>query len=158
LGGPQAGIVVGRADLVATVARHPLARAMRADKLTLAALQAVAFAYLSGDASSIPLWRMATVSLDDLRARADAIAHAISGAGAKVVDTEAVAGGGSLPGLVIPSVGVATEVADADACCARLRARHVVARVADGMVVCDVRTVDPSDDATLVAALRAALD
>ena len=70
LGGPQAGVVVGRSDLVAALAAHPLARAMRADKLTLAALQAVAFSYLSGDATTIPLWRMATVPLDGLRARA----------------------------------------------------------------------------------------
>jgi L-seryl-tRNA(Ser) seleniumtransferase len=155
LGGPQAGVIVGRADLVATIAAHPLARAMRADKFTLAALQALALEYLSGDATSIPLWRMATASLDSLRERADAIAGAVPGL--KVVETEAVAGGGSLPGLTIPSVGVAADVRDPDACCDRLRAQRVVARVADGLVVCDVRTLDPSEDATLAAALRAAL-
>src|SRR5262249_33017652 len=77
LGGPQAGIVVGRADLVGELAKHPLARAMRADKLTLAGLQAVAFSYLSGDASEIPLWRMATAPLDRLQARAEAVAAAV---------------------------------------------------------------------------------
>jgi L-seryl-tRNA(Ser) seleniumtransferase len=154
LGGPQAGVIVGRADLLATIARHPLARATRADKLTLAALQSVALAYLSGDATKIPFWRMATVSCDALRARAHAIAHAVDGA--KVVDTEAVAGGGSLPGLGIPSIGIALEPADSDRFAAVMRDRDVVARVADGAVVCDLRTVDPIDDPWLLDALQVA--
>ena len=153
LGGPQAGIIVGRADLVGTVARHPLARAMRAGKLTLAALQTVALAYLGGDGAAIPLWRMAATPVDELRVRAERIAAAVPGA--KVLDTEAVAGGGSLPGLTIPSVGVGLEVADADAESARLRSEAIVARVADALVVCDLRTVDPADDDLLVDALLA---
>jgi len=153
LGGPQAGIVVGRRDLVDDIARHPLARAMRADKLTLAALQDVALAYLAGDATTIPLWRMATEPLDVLRARADAVAAVVDGA--KVIDSEAVAGGGSLPGLTIPSVAVAVAVDDPQAVGAALRARDVVARIADDLVVCDLRTVAPAEDDTLVAALRA---
>ena len=152
LGGPQAGLVLGRADLVAAVARHPLARAVRADKVTLAALQAVALEYLSGDATTIPLWRMATVPLEQLRGRAEAVASTIPGA--KVIDTEAVAGGGSLPGLVIPSVGVAVEVARPVDVLSRLRQHDIVARVDDDAVVCDLRTVDPDDDGRLAAALR----
>ncbi len=137
LGGPQAGVVVGRSDLVAALAAHPLARAMRADKLTLAGLQAVAFSYLSGDATTIPLWRMATAPLDGLRARAESIAAAVPAA--KVVDTEAVAGGGSLPGLTIPSVGVAVEVPAAARALARLREHDVVARIED-----DARRLRPA--------------
>ena len=156
LGGPQAGVIVGRADLVEAVARHPLARAVRADKSTLAALQQVALTYLSGDASSIPLWRMATTGLDDLRRRGEAMAGSLDGA--KVIETEAVAGGGTLPGLSIPSVGVAVEVVAPRAVLARLREHAVVARVTDDTVVADLRTVDPDDDARLAAALRAALD
>jgi L-seryl-tRNA(Ser) seleniumtransferase len=156
LGGPQAGVVVGRSDLLAKIAAHPLARAVRADKLTLAALQSVAFSYLSGDATTIPLWRMATAPIDQLRARAEAIASTLPMA--KVVDTEAVAGGGSLPGLTIPSVGVAVEVAAPDAGLARLRAHDVVARVVDDAVVCDLRTVDPADDSVLAEAVARALD
>jgi L-seryl-tRNA(Ser) seleniumtransferase len=154
LGGPQAGIVVGRADLVRTIARHPLARAMRADKLTLAALQHVAMAYLSGDATSIPIWRMATAPVDELRVRAETLAAAVPGA--KVVDTEAVAGGGSLPGLTIPSVGIAVQTADAASSLARLRDAGVVARVLDDAVVCDLRTVDPADDPHLGSTLLTA--
>ena len=154
LGGPQAGVAVGRADLVAALARHPLARVMRADKLTLAGLQAVAFSYLSGDATTIPLWRMATAPLDVLRSRGEAVAAAVPAA--KVVDTDAVAGGGSLPGLTIPSVGVAVEVPAPARALSVLREHDVVARVEDDAVVCDLRTVDPADDDRIAHALTAA--
>lgn len=152
LGGPQAGVVVGRDDLVAQVARHPLARAMRADKMTLAALQAVAWRYLDGTAATLPLWRMATAPIDALRARAERIAATLNGA--KVLDCDAVAGGGSLPGLTIPSVGVAIEVDDARHALARLREARVVARTDHDRVVCDLRTVAATDDGRLAVALR----
>ncbi|MEW6473940.1 MAG: L-seryl-tRNA(Sec) selenium transferase [Actinomycetota bacterium] len=151
LGGPQAGVIAGRADLVATVARHPLARAVRADKMALAALQSVALAYLADDGDAVPLWRMAATPVAVLRERAEALASSVPAA--KVVDTEAVAGGGSLPGLTIPSCGVAVEVPDADAALAALRSSGIVARVDAGAVICDLRTVDPSDDTRLAAAL-----
>lgn len=153
LGGPQAGIIVGRRALVDRLKAHPLARALRADKLTLAGLQAVANAYLSGDATSIPLWRMACTSVDGLRVRAESLAAEVPGV--KVVDTEAVAGGGTLPGLTIPSCGVAVEPPSVNELTARLRAARIVARVEDDRVVCDLRTVDPVDDARLAVALRA---
>src|SRR3954469_2746560 len=153
LGGPQAGIIVGRADAIATIARHPLARAMRADKMTLAALQQTTLVYLSGDATSIPLWRMATAPLNGLRARAERIAASV--AGVKVVDTEAAAGGGSLPGLTIPSVGVAVEPAHAKDAMTALRRRGVIARVEAGAVICDLRSVDPDDDGVVATALAA---
>jgi L-seryl-tRNA(Ser) seleniumtransferase len=156
LGGPQAGVIVGRTDLLAAIGGHPLARALRADKLTLAALQAVALSYLSGDATAIPVWRMATTPVDELRARAESIASRLPGA--KVVDTDAVAGGGSLPGLTIPSVGVALEAASPREALARLRAHDIVARVVDDAVVCDLRTVDPTDDSILEAALTTVFD
>jgi L-seryl-tRNA(Ser) seleniumtransferase len=153
LGGPQAGIIVGRRALVDRLKAHPLARALRADKLTLAGLQAIAQAYLSGDAASIPFWRMACEPVDALRVRAEAIAAGVPGV--KVVDTEAVAGGGTLPGLTIPSCGVAVEPPSVNALTSRLRAARIVPRVEDGRVVCDLRTVDPADDTRLAVALRA---
>lgn len=155
LGGPQAGIILGRADLVERIARHPLARAVRADKLTLAALQHVALAYLRGDAARLPLWRMATASLDDLRARAEVIARDVPHA--KVVDSEAVAGGGSLPGFTIPSMGVSVEVDDPDGVLAELHRRDVVARIVEDAVLADLRTVEPADDVILAGALRDAV-
>ncbi|HEX5615391.1 MAG TPA: L-seryl-tRNA(Sec) selenium transferase [Acidimicrobiia bacterium] len=153
LGGPQAGVIVGRRDLVEQCARHPLARAFRADKLTLALLQDVAMQYLAGDAGTLPFWAMATTPLATLRERAERIAAAVDGT--KIVDTTAVPGGGSVPGLGIPSLGVALPLADADGAHTRLRAMNVVARVEHDAIVVDLRTVDPSDDDVLVAALVA---
>jgi L-seryl-tRNA(Ser) seleniumtransferase len=150
LGGPQAGVIAGRADLVRACARHPLARALRPGGLVLEALQDVALAYLRRDGDAIALWRMATVPVEALRERAAAI-----GVGS-VVECASVPGGGSLPGLEIASVGVALP-GDHTAVL-----RHwpvpVVARMRDGSTVLDLRTVDPEDDEVVAAAARAALD
>jgi hypothetical protein len=124
---------------------------MRADKLTLGALQHLALTYLSGDACSIPLWRAATTPVEVLESRAASIASAISNASA--VATEAVAGGGSLPGRVIPSAGVRVGVQNVDDALAALRASGIVARSEDDGVLCDLRTVDAADDGRLAAAL-----
>jgi L-seryl-tRNA(Ser) seleniumtransferase len=153
LGGPQAGVILGRADLVAACARHPLARAVRADKVTLAAMQYVALAYLTGTAAELPLWRMACLSVGALRARAATVAEKVERA--TVVGTEAVAGGGSLPGLTIPSAGVAVDVGNPQAALAQLRDWGVIARIDHDAIVCDLRTVDPTDDARLADALAA---
>jgi len=153
LGGPQAGVIAGRADLVARCARHPLARALRPGGLVLGALQATLLAYLRRDGDAIPFWRMATTPLTDLRGRATVIADAT---GTKVVDTEAVPGAGSRPGVTIPSAGVAI----AGDYLAALRANQppVIARVRRGATICDLRAVDPADDAAVTAALKAAFD
>ena len=146
LGGPQAGIIAGRADLVGACRRHPLARALRPGQLVLHALHEVTMSYLRRDAgSTLPLWRMATATLDELRARAEAL-----GAG-EVVECESVMGGGTLPGRTIPSVGVAV---DGDLT-GRLRAWNppVIARVEAGRTVCDMRTVLPGQDGILGKAL-----
>jgi L-seryl-tRNA(Ser) seleniumtransferase len=144
-GGPQGGVIAGRADLVAACARHPLARAVRPGGLVLGALQATALAYLRGEGDAIAFWRMATAELDQLADRAKAL-----GVG-QVVATTAVAGGGSLPGLDLPSVGVVVP-GDVTAPLRR-RAVPVIARVSAGRTVCDLRTVDPDDDPLVAAAL-----
>jgi L-seryl-tRNA(Ser) seleniumtransferase len=152
LGGPQAGIIVGRRELVERCRTHPLARALRADKVTLAALQQLAFAYLDHDGARIPFWHMATLDVEGLRMRAEHIASSL--AGAKVVDTESVAGAGSLPGLTIPSAGIALDAVVPARVAQQLRERRIVARIEDAQVVCDLRAVAPADDARLAEALR----
>jgi L-seryl-tRNA(Ser) seleniumtransferase len=153
LGGPQAGIVVGKATTLDLVRRHPLARAMRVDKMTLAALEVVLRAYLRGDASDVPFWAMATRAVAELRARATAIAASVPSA--RVVELDATVGGGSVPGARIPSAGLAIDTADGPDALATLRDHAIVARVHDGAVVADLRTVDARDDAHLAKALLA---
>jgi L-seryl-tRNA(Ser) seleniumtransferase len=148
LGGPQAGIIAGRAKLVAACARHPLARALRPGGLVLAALQAVVLAYLRRDvADTVPFWRMATAPVAQLEARAQAL-----GVG-DVVSCASVTGGGTLPGVEIPSAGVA--LADDHTSALRANEPPVIARVVGGQTLCDLRTVDPTEDAALAKALAA---
>ncbi len=159
VGGPQAGFVVGRADLVARLRKDPLARAMRPDKVLLAAVAATLALYRAGVAvREIPVWRQISASVADLDARATAIAASI-GHGAQVVDTEATVGGGSLPGQVLPSRAVCAPTAAPDALLARLRAGSpaVVGRIERDAVILDLRSVEPGDDEALAAALTAAL-
>jgi L-seryl-tRNA(Ser) seleniumtransferase len=156
LGGPQAGIIAGRADMVAACERHPLARALRPGGLVLDALHATVLAFLRRDAATtIPFWAMVNTSLDSLAARADAVVAAIGSERVHAVAMDAVPGAGSLPGVVLPSFGV---VIDRDVS-SRLRAGSppVIARVNDGQTWCDLRTVEPANDAVLTAALRGAL-
>jgi L-seryl-tRNA(Ser) seleniumtransferase len=146
LGGPQAGIIAGRPDLVRACAAHPLARALRPGGLVLAALQQVALAYLDRDLDGLPFWQLATEPVASIEARARAL-----GVG-EVVPTTAVTGGGTLPGVDIPSAGVALDGDHLDA----LRAQDppVIARVEAGRTVADLRTVPPAQDEVLGAALR----
>ncbi len=149
LGGPQAGVIAGRAELVAACAAHPLARALRPGSLVLAALQDVALAYLRRDGDAIAFWRLASLPVAGLVERAEKVAG--GSVGSAVVACDSLPGAGSLPGVAIPSAGVAV---DGDRT-ARLRAADppIVARVSDGRTICDLRTVDPCDDAHLGAAL-----
>ena len=145
LSGPQAGIIAGQADLVAVCAAHPLARALRPGSLVLRSLQDLALAYLARDGQNIPFWRMATTPVDELRTRAERIAPELA------ADTVAVPGGGTLPGVEIPSAGLVL----AGDRVAELRAGTppLVARVADDATVLDLRTVHPDDDGIVAAAI-----
>ena len=148
LGGPQAGIIAGRADLVAACTRHPLSRALRPGGLVLDVLQEVALAYLRRDAGqTLPLWRMLTTPVDALRARAAGL-----GVG-RLVECTSVAGGGTLPGVEIPSAGVAVDGDLTDQL--RSGGPPIVARTVDGATVCDLRTVAPDEDAIVAKALLA---
>ena len=161
LGGPQAGLLVGRAELVGRLARHPLARAVRADKLTLAAREATLADHLAGRRDQLPVWRALLLTPADLEPRAAALAAAVGPAAVLRAGTS-VAGGGSLPGEGLESVLVEVDPAPAGAATvlARLRAADppVVARAERGRVVLDLRTVPPSQDTLVARALADALD
>jgi L-seryl-tRNA(Ser) seleniumtransferase len=160
VGGPQAGLVVGRGDLIARMRRDPLARAMRPDKSTLLGIAATLGLYRAGLATMhIPVWMMIATPLDELRARAERVAARI-GSAASVAEMQSTLGGGSLPGETIPSVGVAVRSPSADRLLARIRqcGRHaVIGRIEAGRVLLDLRTVHPDQDRRLGATLRVAL-
>jgi L-seryl-tRNA(Ser) seleniumtransferase len=160
LGGPQAGVIAGRRELVRRCERHPLARAVRIDKFRRAALEVTLESHLRADAPlDLPVWAMLTAQPEQLRARAERLAAGI-GPAATVADVRSVTGGGSIPGAELPSSAVRLEVDRPDDLAGRLRGGRppVVGRVEDGGVVLDLRTVPPADDPLLGDAVRAALD
>ncbi len=157
LGGPQAGLIVGRAALVARLREHPLARALRVDKTTLAGLEATLLAYLRGRATEeIPVWRMIAAAPKQLHARAERLAAAIGGA--DVLPCASAVGGGSLPGDTLPSFAVALP-GPPDALARALRAGSppVIGRIAGDRLLLDVRTVLPAQENDLIAAACNAL-
>ena len=170
LGGPQAGIVAGSADLVARLGKNPLLRALRVDKMTLAALQSTLTAHLEGRPGSLPLWAMAGTSPEVLEGRARAIAGEVerhigeTSAGAKIeaVPSRAVTGGGSMPGEDFGSWAVAVrhpEVGPQEIA-GRLRrgpGAPVIGRIEDGVLLLDLRAVPPNADSQIVEALGHAL-
>jgi len=160
VGGPQAGFIVGRADLIARIRHDPLARAMRPDKVTMAAVALTLGLYRAGRATAeIPVWRMIAAPLPGLQARAGALAARI-GEAASVVDLRSTVGGGSLPGETLPSYGIALRGRSPRRLLAALRAGEpiVIGRIEADRVVLDLRTVDPLRDGDLTAAVERALD
>lgn len=162
LGGPQAGIIAGRGDLVARLKRNPLARALRVDKMTLAALEMTLRLYREGRPEAIPLWAMINAAPDALKRRAQLMARRIrAGLGTPsdtlrigTVSTRAPVGGGSLPGVEMPTAairidGAAVNVPKLEALLRR-GTPPIVARVEEGALLLDVRTVLPADEALLV--------
>tara|TARA_B100000427_G_C15517624_1_gene598899 strand:+ start:1671 stop:2732 length:1062 start_codon:yes stop_codon:yes gene_type:complete len=148
-GGPQAGVIAGRKDLIAICAKHPLMRAFRPGALVLKALQDTALAYLRRDGDSIPFWRMAQTSVADLENRAQSL-----GVGTPI-QTMSMTGGGSLPGEEFPSAGIEIEGDVSE----NLRNAElpVIARVRDSSTVLDLRTVHPKDDAAVAKAIASAI-
>jgi L-seryl-tRNA(Ser) seleniumtransferase len=163
-GGPQAGIVVGKRDLIDRVRRHPLMRAVRADKLTYAALEATLALWARAPSrGDIPVVRMLTGSVEEIEARARRLIDRLGdlrGLQAAIVDGASTAGGGAAPGSALPTCLVAIEVGglSAEALDARLRTGSppVVARIQEGRVVLDLRTVADAEEQDLAEALRRA--
>lgn len=161
LGGPQAGLIVGRRALVTQLRSHPLARALRVSKDTLAALQATLLHYLRGEAErEVPVWRMIATPLEALSARATQWAAALAQAGiaATVISAQSTVGGGSLPGEVLPTAALALTSSALTALAAALRTGQppVVGRIEDDRLLLDPRTVLPESDQDLLHAVIAA--
>ncbi len=156
LGGPQGGVLVGSSDAVSAARRDPLHRALRLGRLPLVALEATLSQYLTGDLDAVPAVAMVRRTREELEARARAWALGVEDTGAEVVLLMSVAGGGTYAEEKLPSAGVALRTADPDALVSRLRrAPHpVLARIEDGAVVLDARTVLPGEDEWLLGSVR----
>jgi L-seryl-tRNA(Ser) seleniumtransferase len=164
VGGPQAGIVVGQKQLVDKLKRHPMARAVRIDKIRLAALITTLVHYLKGEAGTkVPVWRMIATPLEEIERRAKLWVRALDGLG-EVIDGETMVGGGSLPGGTLPTRLVAIgergrrkkETSTSQAINTRLRNMSVpiIGRISEERLLLDPRSVLPEDDATVLAALQ----
>jgi len=161
LGGPQAGIVIGKKELVDILAQHPLARAVRIDKLSLASLSATLAHYLKGEAENeIPVWRMISTSEADLKKRAKLWQSAL-GCSSSIEKSRSAVGGGSLPGETLPTWVLSLDCRNvgAEGVMRRLRESDtpVVARIDENRVLLDPRTVLPEEDGPLLDALRSAV-
>ena len=162
VGGPQAGIIVGKKELIDKLRKHPLARAVRIDKIRLAGLAATLVHYLKGEAASkIPVWQMISMSLDEIERRAGKWANALGGV-AKVVDGESMIGGGSLPGATLPTKLVAISGKRKGSNIAQTLARRlrenedipIIARINDDVLLLDPRSVMPEEDGAVIKALQ----
>ena len=158
LGGPQGGLIVGRKQAIDRLKRHPLARAVRLDKASIAGLAATLRLYVDGSSEHrVPVWRMIAMPLDAIRDRAQVIAATVGDA-ARVIDGRSMIGGGSLPEESLPTCLVALRsTRGATTLAARLRERDVIARVEDRRVLLDPRTIEPEDDARVATACQRAL-
>jgi L-seryl-tRNA(Ser) seleniumtransferase len=160
LGGPQAGILSGRADLIARMRSNSLFRALRVDKLTYAALEATLMAYVKGDHDAIPAVRMMRLSKDQIAKRAEGVAAEIKSSKifTEIVDGESLIGGGAAPSAVLPTrlLAVSCQGLRADELAARLLANDppIVARVEEGRVLLDLRTVFAEQDHVIIQALQ----
>ena len=162
LGGPQAGVISGDRELVAKVRANPLFRALRVDKMFYAALEATLLAYLREDYDSIPALRMMRLSEDELERRAKQIAERLlvscPSLRIEVIESRSVLGGGAAPGSTLPTRVLAVKSAshNPDELCAQLRQWEtpIIARVEEGRVLLDLRTVEPAQEEAIVAALE----
>ncbi len=169
LGGPQAGIIAGRKELVVKVRRHPLFRALRVDKLTIAAMEATLHAYLHGAWNEIPSQRMIRASIDEIAQRATKLAATLQSGGAdpeawiEITDGQSLVGGGSTPAQSLPTKLLRIRSARYSAADLEIRLRQgptgipVIARIEDDRLLLDLRTVFPQQDSTLANAVAAAL-
>jgi L-seryl-tRNA(Ser) seleniumtransferase len=154
LGGPQAGIILGRKVLVEKIKKHPLARAVRADKTCLAGITATLIHYLKDEAErEIPIWRMMSLTREQLKVRAEAWQDAL-GQG-EVIESESTVGGGSLPEESLPTYALALNIKSPDKFLKKLREGipPIIARTENDRILFDPRTVFPEQEQTLVSGI-----
>ena len=161
LGGPQAGMLTGTSALIERMRKNSLFRALRVDKLTYASLEATLLAYVKGDYDAIPALRMMRMTRDQIGTRAEAIAKQVRNTEhltAEVIDGQSVIGGGAAPSSTLPTrlLALTTGTKNADSLMAHLRSQDppIIARVQDGRVLLDLRTVFPEQDELIIAALQ----
>jgi L-seryl-tRNA(Ser) seleniumtransferase len=158
LGGPQAGVIVGKKELVDKLRKHPIARAVRADKLCLAGLAATLMHYLKGEAEKkIPIWQMISMDMDLIEERAQHWKRTLKQG--EIIDGQSAVGGGSLPGELLPTRLVALDVPNPDQFLVQIRHSRppIIARVEDDRVLVDPRTVLPQQEGALLVELQNAL-
>jgi L-seryl-tRNA(Ser) seleniumtransferase len=159
LGGPQAGLISGSAVLIAPMRSNSLFRALRVDKLIYAALEATLLDYIRRDHDAIPTLRMMRLSKEEIGGRAEALGRQIAGAKLKVeiVDGESILGGGAAPSSVLPTrlLALTSDGLSVDELTAHLRCSDpaIIARVDEGRVLLDLRTVFPEQDSEIASAL-----
>jgi L-seryl-tRNA(Ser) seleniumtransferase len=162
LGGPQAGIIIGKAALLERLRRHPIARAVRIGRMQMAALEQVLSIIAAGKEGEIPVFRMLRESPEIVRGRAQLLSETIGGEleGARVVRCESAVGGGSMPGTILPSWGVRIRVPDGPSFAARLRTGtpSAFSRMEEGFVLLDCRTVTDAQIRHLARAVQYALE
>jgi L-seryl-tRNA(Ser) seleniumtransferase len=163
LGGPQAGIILGKKDKVAAVKKNPLYRTVRLDKIIIAILEELILDYMKSDYEKIPLMQILSLKNDVLRKRAEKIGKKLSESGIKfeIIETEAFCGGGSLPEESFPSVGIrllseknAVQISKN----LRLNNPPVIGRIKDDRLILDIRTIFPEDDNIVADAIKKALE
>jgi len=165
LGGPQAGVIAGRKDLIQRIRANPLFRALRVDKLTYAALEATLLAYVKQDYSAIPALRMIYASAQDIHSRAESLSTRLGsrpGLQAEVIEGKSVVGGGTAPTASLPTflVAITSDKHSPEELLRRLRSQStpVIARIEDDRLVLDLRTVFTQDENALAAALAATIE
>lgn len=158
LGGPQSGIMLGKAEIISQLKKHPLARAMRADKLCYAALSATLDHYRRDEVTEkIPVWRMISASVDALQERVSVWQQSL-GKG-EMIAGESTVGGGSLPGTTLPTILLALDTPSAETFSAKLRSLPlpIIARIADKCVLFDPRTILPEQDNLFIDIVKKSL-
>ncbi len=159
LGGPQAGLLLGKRDLIDKLKKHPLARAVRPDKLCLAALSATLLHYLKDEAlTNVPIWQMITTPVETLAQRAEVVANelAVAGITCRVEAGQSTVGGGSVPGETLPTTLVSIQTSSAQQSAAALRAcaLPIITRIIDDDVIVDLRTVLPHQQHILIEQIK----